>query len=279
MASIIKRKSKYSVVYYYTDEKGEKHQKWETCQDYAEAKRRKAEIENQQGNGTFIPPQELTVKEFLRDFVKIYGTAHWALSTYESNCALIANYINPVIGDVAVQDVTPKIVDEFYLRLQKTKPVVRKNKKPRSEYLTSGTIHSIHKILRCAFEQAVKWEIIARNPFPLANKPKTNYKKRDIWTADMIRKALDECDDMKLYVAMNLAFACSMRYGEICGLTWDKVHISDEDIANDDSHLWIEQELARVSREARQQLDDKDIMFIFPSVMSNTHTNLGNQFW
>ena len=90
----------------------------------------------------------------------------------------------------------------------------------------------------------------------------------------MIRKALDECDDMKLYVAMNLAFACSMRYGEICGLTWDKVHISDEDIANDDSHLWIEQELARVSREARQHLDDKDIMFIFPSVMSNTHTNL-----
>ena len=87
MASIIKRKSKYSVVYYYTDEKGVKHQKWETCQDHADAKRRKAEIENQQGNGTFIPPQELTVKEFLRDFVKIYGTSHWALSTYESNCA------------------------------------------------------------------------------------------------------------------------------------------------------------------------------------------------
>ena len=57
-------------------------------------------------------------------------------------------------------------------------------------------------------------------------------------------------------------------------LTWDKVHISDEDIANDDSHLWIEQELARVSKEARQQLDDKEIMFIFPSIMSNTHTNL-----
>ncbi len=90
----------------------------------------------------------------------------------------------------------------------------------------------------------------------------------------MISKALDECDDMKLYVAMNLAFAYSMRYGEICGLTWDKVHISDEDIANDDSYLWIEQELARVSREARQHLDDKDILFIFPSVMSNTHTNL-----
>lgn len=71
-----------------------------------------------------------------------------------------AKYINSAIGDVAVQDITPKFVDEFYVRLQKTKPVARKNKKPQSEYLTSGTIHSIHKILRCAFVQAVKWEII-----------------------------------------------------------------------------------------------------------------------
>lgn len=274
MASIIKRKNKYSVAYYYEDERGEKKQKWETCQDYTEAKRRKAEIERQQTSGTFIPPQELTVRDFLQDFVKIYGTSHWALSTYEANCALISNYINPFIGNVPVQNVNPKFVDEYYIRLQKTKPVVRRNRKPKSEYLTPSTIHGIHKILRCAFEQAVKWEIIARNPFPHANKPKITYRKRDIWLADMIRKALNECEDMKLYVAMNLAFACSMRYGEISGLTWDKVHISDEDIANDDSHLFIDQELARVSKEAQQNLDNKDVIFIFPSLMSNTHTNL-----
>lgn len=274
MASIIKRKSKYSVVYYFIDEKGEKRQKWETCQDYAEAKRRKAEIENQLNTGTFIPPQELTVKNFLKDFVQIYGKAHWALSTFQSNTALISNYINPTIGDELVQNITPKYVDAFYVKLQSVKSVVDRNRTPKSEYLTPGVIHSIHKILRCAFDQAVKWEIIARNPFPHANKPKNNYKKREIWTADMIRTALDQCDDMKLYVAMNLSFACSMRLGEITGLTWDKVHITDEDIANDDAHLNIDQELARVSREARELLDDKDIIRIFPSVMSNTHTNL-----
>lgn len=274
MASIIKRKSKYSVIYYYIDEKGEKRQKWETCQDYADAKRRKAEIENQQNNGTFIPPRELTVKEFLRDFVKIYGTAHWALSTYESNTSLIANYINPIIGDELVQNITPKFVDGYYLKLQKTKSVIDRNRKPKSEYVSAGVIHSVHKILRCAFNQALKWEIISRNPFPLAIKPKTNYKKRDIWTADMIRKALDECEDMKLYVAMNLAFACSLRIGEISGLDWDKMHITEEDIANDNAHLFVEQELARVSREAMAELDEKDIIRIFPAVMSNTHTNL-----
>lgn len=56
-----------------------------------------------------------------------------------------------------------------------------------------------------------------------------------IWTADMIRIALDNCTDGKLYVAMNLAFACSLRMGEILGLTWDNVHISDQNIANDNA--------------------------------------------
>ena len=48
MASIIKRKKAYSVVYSYTDERGETKQKWETCHSHKEALKRKAEIENQQ---------------------------------------------------------------------------------------------------------------------------------------------------------------------------------------------------------------------------------------
>lgn len=45
MASIVKRKKKYSVVYSYTDENGKEHKKWETFESNAEAKHRKAEIE------------------------------------------------------------------------------------------------------------------------------------------------------------------------------------------------------------------------------------------
>ncbi|MDO4277069.1 MAG: site-specific integrase [Eubacteriales bacterium] len=274
MATIIKRKKKYSVVYYYDDEKGEKRQKWETYNTSAEAKRRKAEVENQQIQGTFIPPQDVLVKDFLYDFVKIYGTNHWALSTYQSNCALIANYINPIIGNLPIQSINAKSVDEYYQTLKKTKSVVRKNRKPKSEYVTDGVINSIHKVLRCAFDQAVKWELIGKNPFPLANRPKTEYKKRDIWDSATIRIALDGCKDPKLYIAMNLAFACSMRSGEISGLQWPNVHISDSDIAADDAYVIIDKELARVSKDARQLLDEKDIIQVFPSMMNGTSTNL-----
>ena len=60
MASIIKRKKNYSVVYNYVDENGETKQKWETWHTHKEALKRKAEIENQQHTGTFLPPSNQT---------------------------------------------------------------------------------------------------------------------------------------------------------------------------------------------------------------------------
>ena len=51
MASIVKRKSKYSVVYDYTDENGKRRQRWETFSTNAEAKKRKKQIEYEQDSG------------------------------------------------------------------------------------------------------------------------------------------------------------------------------------------------------------------------------------
>lgn len=42
MASIVKRKKKFSVVYTYIDDNGNKRQRWETFETNAEAKKRKA---------------------------------------------------------------------------------------------------------------------------------------------------------------------------------------------------------------------------------------------
>ena len=55
MASIVKRKKKYSVVYTYTDENGNKRQKWETFETNAEAKKRKLQVEYEQESGTLFP--------------------------------------------------------------------------------------------------------------------------------------------------------------------------------------------------------------------------------
>ena len=42
--------------------------------------------------------------------------------------------------------------------------------------------------------------------------------------------ALSVCEDERLKLAINLSFSCSLRLGELLGLTWDCVDISPEAI-------------------------------------------------
>ena len=82
MASIVKRKSKYSVVYDYTDENGKRRQRWETFSTNAEAKKRKKQIEYEQDSGTFFIPTAKTLNDLLDEYMSIYGVNTWAMSTY-----------------------------------------------------------------------------------------------------------------------------------------------------------------------------------------------------
>lgn len=274
MASISKRENgTYSVIYYAMID-GKKKQMWETFATHKEAKARKAEVENEINDGTFIPPSKQTIADFINDFVSLYGEEKWSLSTYSANISLIDNYINPLIGYEHIQTFTVKSADEFIKKLRKTPPVCTKYRKPKGETVGPAVIENSYKLLRCAFGQAVRWEIIKRNPFELVTKPKLTYKTREIWDAGTIRKALDECRDSKLYVSINLSFACSLRIGEILGLTWDNIHISDEDIANDNAHLYIEKELQRASMRAIETLEEKDIIKIFPAFKVDAKTRL-----
>lgn len=78
------------------------------------ALKRKAEVENQINTGTFLPPSNQTVSKFMYDFVFLYGEKKWSVSIYDSSCALIANYINPIIGNVEIQTITPSVADQYF---------------------------------------------------------------------------------------------------------------------------------------------------------------------
>lgn len=274
MASIIKRNKSYSVIYNYTDKTGQVKQKWETYHSYEDAMKRKTEIENPQSLILTTHPDEQKISEFLRDFVCLYGEKKWGVSMYDAQTALIANYINPIIGDLDIQKITPRFVDKFIQALQKTPCVSTKTRKGYDKYISANTIEKIIKLLRCAFKQAVRWEIIDRNPFEYAILPKVEHKKRDIWDADTIRTALSKCTDNKLYIAMNLSFACSLRLGEILGLKWKNVHIEDKDIVTNNAYIFVEAELERASKRAIEAIGDSEIYQIFKPLMPNTSTRL-----
>ena len=114
MASIIKRKNSYCVVYRYTDEKGESHQRWESFPTNAEARKRKNQIEYEQDNNVFTVPEARTVRELLVDYMEIYGVNKWAMSTYDAKNSLINNYINPIITANRITNILRRQESERY---------------------------------------------------------------------------------------------------------------------------------------------------------------------
>ena len=267
-------KNRYSVVYTYKDDDGNQHQKWETFDTNTDAKKRKTQIEFEQQSGTFIIPNATTVADLLEEYCSVYGVNNWAMSTYRSKKGLMYNYIIPLIGDVKLDELTPRLMDKFYQSLLKVKTKSVQNKKPKNEYLTVHTVREIHKFLRSAFNQAVKWELMTRNPVLNATLPKEEHQKREIWTAETLMHALEVCDDDILALAINLSFACSLRMGEMLGLTWDCIDISEESLRENNASIYVDKELQRVNRDVMEVLDNKDIIRVFPRTLSNTNTSL-----
>lgn len=86
--------------------------------------------------------------------------------------------------------------------------------------------------------------------------------------------ALELCDDDNLALALNLAFSCSLRMGEMLALTWDCIDIAPESIEKEKASIFVNKELQRVQKQSLDALDGKGVIKIFPSILVSKHTVL-----
>ena len=319
MAAIKQRKTKYSVIYWYVNEQGERKQKWDTVDTVSEAKSRKVFVEfYQERYGQVIVPNEetyfqrvadekaktgkedgteepirrrpptpkravtpqkddITFSEFLKHYVKVYGTSKWSMSTYSGKTGLIRNYIDPYIGDKKLSEITTECLSEYYNDLLSVERVPPANRKKTGECVAPSGVKKIHDVIRSALNQAMKWNYLdpmMQNPAKLATLPTMKKTKRKVWSVSTFREALPRVEDDILALAMNLAFSCSLRVGEITGLTWDCVFIDEESIENGNARVIINKEVARVSIEALQRLNERDVLVTFPAQKPHCTTRL-----
>ena len=272
MAFIRKRGKKFSVIYRVKDDEGKERQTSETFATQKDAEKRKKEIEYKMATGRFEVPKCINLKELIEEYVRIYGHDKWGVSTYAGNLSLINNYIIPTIGKTKLTDINTHFMEKYYKSLLDMSAVKSTRNIDGSGTVTEATVNEIHKILRSAFHQAVKWDLMDKNPTALATVPKAKRKEREIWTADMLMKALAACDNKMLKIAFHLAFTATLRIGELLGLTWDETDISEEAIAGNRAYVIISKQVERVSRDAVEALNSKEIILTFPSLKKNNKT-------
>ena len=252
---------------------------YERFSSYEEANLRIAQIEYEKSLGVFQPPKPvpipiratrqkyITVGELMDEYVQVYGLNHWGDSFLSCSKHRIEHYIKPYLGNVAVKDLTTHDLDLFYDSLQDKPAVILKGHKKTDATVSLSVIEKTHALLRSALNQAVKWEYIFSNPAERVTLPKYRPAERDVWSASEAQYALDCCSDSVLHTAMLLALGCSMRIGEILGLTWDCVDFSDESIYDGTAHVFVNKELKRCQKDSLEALAHRgrsQVIFTFP---------------
>lgn len=194
---------------------------------------------------TYIPPSNITLSEYLRDWMieNIEGnvSANW----YARKMDMICLHIDPEIGHKEMQKIKTRDVKEFYKMLAKSGNKSKHKKQDEQIGLASGSIRHIHNILKPAFMQAVEDGIIGykQNPMKKVKAPRVTRKTKPktLDEAD-IHKYLAQLVDHRLYAAFVLNLGTGLRRGELLGL-----HRTDIDIAT--GVLTVKTQLQRVQQE------------------------------
>lgn len=211
MASIVQRNKSFCVVYTMQDSL-RRRQKWETYHSYAAALWRKEQVElSRRIEKEKAQRIHGNLEKFLEEYVALYGQSHWSCSTYTSNIGLIRNDIVPFIGTMSLVEFTPRVIAVLY------------SKWGQIPNMTPALLRSIHKLLHSAFEQAVLWEYLERNPFHKVTVPQPFPAGIKMLSPDEVKQLLASCENLLLCIAVHLAFAGSLRKGEILALTWEDV--------------------------------------------------------
>ncbi len=248
-----------------------------------EANLRCAQIDLEKKRGTLQPPANLldpdcdltlyrnvvTVEMLMEEYINSYGIEHWSVNTLSCNRHRIEDYIIPYLGDVLLKDLTTHRLERFYRELQEMPAVKMKGHEHEEKPVSFEVIKKVHALLRNALNQAIRWDYLqGANPALAVELPKHKKQKQPTWTDREVLYAIQVCEDPILRLCILLAVGCSMRIGEILGLTWDCVHITSDLIQSGNAYLTITKELVRCDKSSLDALKKKgrdDVYFYFPS--------------
>ncbi len=98
--------------------------------------------------------------------------------------------------------------------------------------LSPKTVLRVHRVIRKAIGDAERKGILQRNVARLADKPSTAQldTERPAWTPEELRTFLTAAEGDELFALYRPAALTGMRRGELCGLRWEDVNLTDQTV-------------------------------------------------
>ena len=161
---------------------------------------------------------EQTLAEYLTTWLADYAKPNVTGQTFERYERIVEHNITPHLGDVRLCDLKPLAIQSLYTLL------LREGRK-KGGGLSPLTVQHVHRLLRKALHQAVRWEILDRNPADGADSPRVPRKEMNALDRTGLGRMLSLLRGHKLYLPVLLAATTGMRRGEILALRWRDIDL------------------------------------------------------
>jgi integrase len=175
-------------------------------------------------NGTYLEPDRTTVADFFERWLE-NTKARVSPRTHERYAEIVRKNIVPLIGILMLSKLKPAQISEAYSK------ALSQGRRDGKGGLSPQTVMHMHRVLKLALKQAVRWELLHRNPADAVQPPKV--EKRRMGTYDMAQTAamLEALKHQRIYIPALLAVLCGLRRGEIAALRWHNVDLDHGSLA------------------------------------------------
>ncbi len=180
-----------------------------------------------QQQGLPVVPDRQTVGEFIEQWLENVSRHRVRTTTHETYASIIRNHIVPGIGGVRLSRLTPQHISSLYEEL------LKKGLAPRS-------VMYVHAVLRSALKQAVRWNLLVRNPVEAVDPPRPERFRARALSPEQVSQFLDAAREDDLYALYVLALTTGMRQGELLGLMWCDVEL-------DAAQIRVQRQLTRTA--------------------------------
>jgi integrase len=179
-------------------------------------------------------------------------------STFVSYRSHVLRHVVRLLGLVSLAELDARDLNRFYAQL-----LAEGKKGPGS--LSPTTVRRIHATLHRALGDAVRWGLLTENPADRSDPPrKSTGREITTWTATQLCAFLAGVRDDVWYPIWHLLAMTGMRRGEVLGLRWEDVDLSNHRVAVRQTLIAVGYEVQKSTPKTRRgrrvvALDDRTV--------------------
>ena len=204
---------------------GKRRRKWHSFK----GTKREAQVESARliaaiQGGTYLEPSKTTLAQFFERWLE-HMRSQISPKSHARYSELARKNIAPLIGSVVLSKLRPAAISAAYSK------ALTEGRRNGAGGLSPQTVTHMHRVLKQALGQAMKWELLTRNPADAVDPPKTNRGMMQTYDLDQTAALIDALRPTRMLVPTLLAVLCGMRRGEVAALRWKHVDLCTGQLA------------------------------------------------